>query len=47
MALVLISPLPVAEMESLAQQYFSLIPNKEVDEPVVTTEVNFDEVAGK
>lgn len=47
MALVLISPLPVAEMESLAQQYFSLIPNKEVDKPVVTTEVNFDEVAGK
>ena len=47
MALVLISPLPVAEMESLAQQYFSLIPNKEVDEPVVTTEVNFEEVAGK
>ena len=31
MALVLIS-LPVAEMERLAQQYFSLIPNKEVDE---------------
>ena len=47
MALVLISPLPVAEMESLAQQHFSLIPNKEVDEPVVTTEVNFEEVAGK
>ena len=47
MALVLISPLPVAEMESLAQQYFSLIPNKEVDEPVVITKVNFEEVAGK
>ena len=47
MALVLISPLNLAEMESLARQYFSLIPNKMVDEPVVTTELNFDEVAGK
>jgi protease-3 len=47
MALVLISPLSVAEMESLAEQYFSLVPNKEVDKPSVTTDVNFDEVAGK
>ena len=47
MALVMISPLPVAEMEALANQYFSLIPNKEADKPVVTTELNFDEVAGQ
>ena len=47
MALVLISPLPVAEMEALASQYFALIPNKETDEPTVTTELDFSEVAGK
>ena len=47
MALVMISPLPVAEMEALASEYFSLIPNKEADKPIVTTELNFDEVAGK
>ena len=47
MALVLISPLPVAEMEALASQYFALIPNKETDKPTVTTELDFSEVAGK
>lgn len=47
MSLVLISPLPAAEMAVLAEQHFSLIPNKNVEKPVVTTEVNFDDVAGK
>ncbi|HBQ02094.1 MAG TPA: peptidase M16, partial [Halieaceae bacterium] len=47
MSLVLISPLPAAEMAVLAEQYFSLIPNKNVEKPVVTTEVSFDDVAGK
>ena len=47
MALVIISPLPVAEMEVLAREYFSLIPNKEADKPEVTTGLDFDEVAGK
>lgn len=47
MALVLISPLPVADMEALASEYFSLIPNKEADRPTVTTELDFSEVAGK
>lgn len=47
MSLVLISPLPVVEMEALASKYFSLIPNKESDRPEVATELNFAEVAGK
>lgn len=47
MSLVLISPLPAAEMAVLAEQHFSLIPNKNVEKPVVTTEVSFDDVAGK
>ena len=45
MALVTFSPLSVAEMEALASGYFSLIPNKEADKPVVTTELNFAEAA--
>jgi len=47
MALVMISPLPVAEMEALASEYFSLIPNKETNKPAVKKELNFGEVAGK
>ncbi len=47
MALVMISPLPVAEMEALASELFSLIPNKEADKPAVKKELNFGEVAGK
>jgi protease-3 len=47
MSLVLISPLPVTEMEALASQYFALIPNKETDKPTVATELDFSEVAGK
>ena len=47
MALVLISPLSIAEMEVLASQYFSLIPNNEVEKPKVAYELDFSEVAGK
>ena len=47
MSLVLISPLPVAEMERLAALHFSRIPNKEIDRPTVTTELDLAAVSGK
>ena len=47
MSLVLISPLPVAEMERLAALHFSRISNKEIDRPTVTTELDLAAVSGK
>ena len=47
MSLVLISPLPVAEIKRLAELHFSRIPNKEIDRPTVTTELDLAAVSGK
>ena len=47
MKAAMVSQLPLDDMEKLARKYFTGIPDKEIEEPVITTPIDFTKVGNK